>query len=213
MNALTDFLPVLLFFATYFGANFAKGPAAQLADLTLSGFVQGGSIPPDLVSILLASAVAIIAITLQILYKLVMRQKIGPMQWLTFFIFVTFGGATIYFHDDTFIKLKPTVLYWAFAIALLVAQRFAHKNLMQAALASAGIQMSEIHWRRLNYAWMVFFVLMGALNLFVAFRLSRDIWVSFKSFGLTGLTLAFAILQSIFLARFMETDEKSEPLS
>jgi intracellular septation protein len=129
------------------------------------------------------------------------------MQWITFAIFLVFGGATIYFHDDTFIKLKPTVLYWVFAIALLAAERVAGRNLMQAALEPAGIQLTKAHWRRLNYAWMVFFILVGALNLFVAFRLSRDIWVSFKSFGLTGLTLAFAVIQSIFLARFMETDE------
>jgi intracellular septation protein len=207
MKPFADLLPVLLFFASYFASNIWKAPAADLANSVLAPLVRGGSIPADLVSILIASAVAIVAITIQILVKLVRRQKVGPMQWITFAIFLVFGGATIYFHDDTFIKLKPTVLYWVFAIALLAAERFAGRNLMQAALEPAGIQLTKAHWRRLNYAWMVFFILVGALNLFVAFRLSRDIWVSFKSFGLTGLTLAFAVIQSIFLARFMETDE------
>jgi intracellular septation protein len=207
VKPFADLLPVLLFFAAYFASNFWHGAAVRLADQWLSPLVRGGSIPDDLVSILIASALAIIAITLQIAYRLMRRHKVGPMQWLTFAIFLIFGGATIYFHDDTFIKLKPTVLYWVFAIALFTAQRFAHRNLMQAALEPAGIHLSEAHWRRLNYAWMIFFVLVGALNLFVAFRLSRDIWVSFKSFGLTGLTMAFAILQSIVLARFIETDE------
>jgi intracellular septation protein len=207
VKPFADLLPVLLFFSAYFASNFWHSSAVRLADQWLSPLVRGGSIPDDLVSILIASALAIIAITLQIGYKLIRRHKVGPMQWLTFAIFLIFGGATIYFHDDTFIKLKPTVLYWVFAIALFIAQRFARRNLMQAALEPAGIHLTEPHWRRLNYAWMIFFVLVGALNLFVAFRLSRDIWVSFKSFGLTGLTLAFAVLQSIVLARFMETDD------
>ncbi len=207
MKPFADLLPVLLFFATYFASNLWHNVAASIADRTLLPLVQGGTIPSDLVSILLASAVAIIAVTLQVAVKLVRRQKVGPMQWLTFAVFLIFGGATIYFHDDTFIKLKPTVLYWVFAVALLLTQRFAGRNLMQAALAPAGIVLSDLHWRRLNYAWMVFFVLVGALNLYVAFRMSRDVWVSFKSFGLTGLTIAFAVIQSIFLARYMETDE------
>jgi intracellular septation protein len=207
VKPFADLLPVLLFFATYFASNLWHNVAASIADRTLLPLVQGGTIPSDLVSILLASAVAIIAVTLQVAVKLVRRQKVGPMQWLTFAVFLIFGGATIYFHDDTFIKLKPTVLYWVFAVALLLTQRFAGRNLMQAALAPAGIVLSDLHWRRLNYAWMVFFVLVGALNLYVAFRMSRDVWVSFKSFGLTGLTIAFAVIQSIFLARYMETDE------
>jgi intracellular septation protein len=207
VKPFADLLPVLLFFATYFASNLWHNAAAAIADRALTPLVQGGAIPADLVSILLASAVAIIAVTLQVVFKLLRRQKVGPMQWLTFAVFLIFGGATIYFHDDTFIKLKPTVLYWVFALALYIAQRFARRNLMQAALAPAGIVLTELHWRRLNYAWMVFFLVVGALNLYVAFHMSRDIWVSFKSFGLTGLTIAFAVIQSIFLARFMETDE------
>ena len=207
MKPVADLLPVLLFFATYFASNLWHNTATAIADRTLTPLVQGGAIPADLVSILLASAVAILAITLQVATKLVRRQKVGVMQWLTFAVFLTFGGATIYFHDDTFIKLKPTVLYWVFAVALYIAQRFAKRNLMQSALAPAGIVLTDLHWRRLNYAWMAFFLLVGGLNLYVAFNLSRDVWVSFKSFGLTGLTIGFAVIQSIFLARFMETDE------
>jgi intracellular septation protein len=207
VKPFADFLPVLVFFASYFSANTWPDIARRIAGDWLSALVQGGTIPNDLVSILLASAAAIVVITVQIAVKLLLRRTIGPLQWVTFAIFVVFGGATIYFHDDTFIKWKPTVLYWLFATALVVADRFAGRNLMRAVIEPAGVMMAEPLWRRLNYAWAIFFVVVGALNLFVAFHLSRDVWVSFKSFGLTGLTFAFAIGQSFFLARHMPADE------
>jgi intracellular septation protein len=207
VKPFTDFLPVLVFFLSYFSANTWPEGARRIADTWLSALVQGGAIPKDLVSILIASAAAILVITTQIAIKLATRRPIGPLQWMTFGIFVVFGGATIYFHDDTFIKWKPTVLYWLFATALVGADRFAGRNLMRSVIEPAGVSMSDPLWRRLNFAWAAFFIVVGALNLFVAFRMSRDVWVSFKSFGLTGLTFAFAIVQSFFLARHMPPDE------
>jgi intracellular septation protein len=207
VKPFSDLLPVLVFFLSYFGANTWPEAARRIADTWLSALVQGGAIPNDLVSILIASAAAILVITAQIAFKLATKRKIGPLQWVTFAIFVVFGGATIYFHDDTFIKWKPTVLYWLFAAALLGADRFAGRNLMRSVIEPAGVSMPDPLWRRLNFAWAAFFIVVGALNLFVAFRMSRDVWVSFKSFGLTGLTFAFAIAQSFFLARHMPSDE------
>jgi intracellular septation protein len=207
VKPFADLFPVLVFFLTYFSANTWPEAARRIADAWLVTLVQGGAIRNDLVSILLASAAAILVITAQITIKLCLRRRIGPMQWLTFVIFVLFGGATIYFQDDTFIKWKPTVLYWSFAAGLIVAERFAHKNLMRSVIEPAGVSMPEPLWRKLNFAWAIFFLFVGGLNLFVAFHLSRDVWVSFKSFGLTGLTFAFAIGQSFFLAKHMASDE------
>jgi len=206
MKLLTDFLPVLLFFITYFLGNAAPQKAHQIATTLLSGLVRDGAIPVELASILLASAVAIVAITVQIVFMLARRQKIGAVQWVTFVIFLLFGGATIYFHNDAFIKWKPTVLYWLFAVVLFVSSTFLKRNLIRVAMEANGLRLPEAIWYRLNLSWIAFFALTGLLNLYVAFHLSRNIWVSFKSFGLTGLTLIFVIGQSLLLARHIDSE-------
>ena len=206
MKLLADFLPVLLFFITYFLGNAAPQRAHQIATALLSGLVKDGAIPVDLASILLASAVAIVAITVQIAYMLARRRKIGTVQWVTFVIFLIFGGATIYFHNDAFIKWKPTVLYWLFALVLLISSVFLKRNLIRAAMEVNGVHLPEPIWHYLNLSWIAFFALTGLLNLYVAFHLSRNIWVSFKSFGLTALTLIFVVGQSLFLARHLEPE-------
>jgi intracellular septation protein len=208
MKFLGDFLPVLLFFATYFLGESAPEKAHSVALNLLGGLSRDGSIPPELSSILLASAVAIVAITVQILRLLARRKHVSPMLWTSFVIFLVFGGATIYFHNDAFIKWKPTVLYWIFGIALFVSDVFMRRNLIRAMIEPNGVAMPDALWRRLNWAWIAFFWAVGVVNLYVAFTLSRSIWVSFKSFGLTGLTLLFIVVQSVFLARHMTIDEE-----
>jgi intracellular septation protein len=209
MKFLSDFLAVLLFFVAYFAGNAAPERAYSLASDLLGPIVRGGTIPPDLAPILLASAVAMVTITLQIAYLLVRRRHIGIAQWTSFVVFLVFGGATIYFHDDVFIKWKPTVLYWLFALVLLLSNLVWRRNLVRAMLEPAGMRLPAPIWWRLNLAWVGFFALVGMLNLYVAFHLSRDIWVSFKSIGLTCLTLGFVVVQSLFLMRYLEHDGES----
>jgi intracellular septation protein len=206
MKFLVDFLPVLLFFAAYFLGEAAPDRAHSMAMNLLGGVVRDGTIPPELSAILLASAVAILAISVQILVLLVRRRRVSPMLWTSFAIFLVFGGATIYFHNDAFIKWKPTVLYWIFGVALLVSDLIMHRNLIRTMIEPNGIRMPDRLWQRLNFAWIAFFWAVGFVNLYVAFHLSRSVWVSFKSFGLTGLTLVFVIAQSVFLARHVVED-------
>lgn len=215
MNFLADFLPVLLFFLTYFVGEAAPARAHDIAMALLGGVVRGGTIPVELASILLASAVAIVTVLVQISLRLLRRQRVSPVLWLSAAIFVVFGGATIYFHDDTFIKWKPTVLYWLFAAGLLVSEIGLGRNLIRHMMEPSGLRLPDGHWRRLNLAWVAFFVATGALNLYVAFNLSRSVWVSFKSFGLTLLTFVFVLLQGLVLSRYFQeepavvTEEKS----
>ena len=119
------------------------------------------------------------------------------------------GGATIYFHDDNFIKWKPTILYWAFALVLLVGQVFMKKNLMRSAMEKT-MKLPEAIWPRLNYAWMWFFFAMGLLNLFVAFVVFKGntgAWVSFKLFGFTGIFFAFVVGQTLLLSKHIIEEE------
>jgi intracellular septation protein len=105
--------------------------------------------------------------------------------------------------DETFIKWKPTVLYWLFGVALLVAAHGFGKNLIRA-MMGAQISLPERVWGRLNHSWAGFFAVMGVLNLYVAYHYPTDIWVDFKLFGGTGLMLLFVLGQAVMLTRYVE---------
>jgi intracellular septation protein len=160
--------------------------------------------------ILLATAVTILATIAQITLLLVRRQPVDNMLWVSLVIIVFFGGATIYFHDEQFIKLKPTVLYWFFAIALLVSPFLFKKNLIKS-MMSQQLELPDPVWTQLNFAWAGFFSLMGLLNLYIAFNYPLEFWVNFKLFGFIGLMIVFVVIQSIYLSRYIkETEQESE---
>jgi intracellular septation protein len=125
------------------------------------------------------------------------------MLWASLAIIVVFGGATLLLQDETFIKWKPTVLYWLFGGVLAGAMLGFRKNLIRG-LLSEQMQLPEPVWSRLNWSWVGFFVFMGALNLYVAYNYSTDLWVNFKVFGGIGLMVAFVVAQSLLLARHMQ---------
>lgn len=174
MKFLFDLFPVILFFAAF-----------------------------KLFDIYVATAVAIAATFLQIGWLKWKRRKVDTMMWVTLIIIVVFGGATLALHDETFIKWKPTVLYWLFGAVLGAAELLFRKNLIRAMLGEQ-VRLPDAAWTRLNWSWAGFFVFMGAANLYVAFNFSTDTWVNFKLFGGMGLMLLFVVLQAAFLARHIE---------
>ncbi len=152
-----------------------------------------------------ATGVAIVATFAQIIWVWLKHRKVDTMLWVSLAIITVFGGMTLIFHDETFIKWKPTVLYWSFALALAGSALFLKKNLIRVLLAEQ-IELPEAIWGQLNWAWVGFFVFMGVANLAVAFAfgLSTDDWVNFKLFGGIGLMLVFTIIQGLLLSKYIE---------
>ena len=204
MKFLVDLFPVILFFGIFkWGENNLEA-AQGLVHQYLSGLISSGA--PESLSqapIMLATAVAILASIVQIAFLLARRRKVEPMMWISLAIIVVFGGATIYFQNETFIKWKPTVLYWAFGAALLGSQVLLGKNLIKL-LMGKQIELPEPVWHKLNLSWAGFFIFMGMVNLFVAYSYPTATWVSFKLFGFTGLMVAFVIGQSFFLSKHIK---------
>lgn len=156
--------------------------------------------------IYVATGVAIVATFAQVGWLKIRGKKVEPMLWVSLAIIVVFGGATLFLQDETFIKWKPTVLYWMFALTLSVSQFFFRRNLMRSVMG-AQLQLPDAAWVRLLWSWVGFFSLMGVLNLYVAFNYSTDEWVNFKLFGGMGLMLLFVIAQAMFLAKYMQQEE------
>lgn len=208
MKFIFDLFPVILFFGAFKWGEAHGGAAQTFVSHYLSALVSGGAVTPAQAPILLATAVAIVATLAQVGWLLMRRKHVDGMLWMSLAIIVIFGGATIYFHDENFIKWKPTVLYWFFGLTLLGTNALAGKNLMRSMMGKQ-IALPDVIWNRLNLAWSVFFLVLGCVNLYVAFHFSTEVWVNFKLFGFMGLMVLFIIGQSLVLSRHME-DQRSD---
>jgi len=180
MKFLFDFFPVILFFIAF-----------KIADIYV------------------ATAVAIAATFVQVGWLKLRGKRVEVMLWASLAIIAVFGGATLLLQDETFIKWKPTVLYWLFGAVLAIAALLG-RNLIRVML-SEQVQLPDPIWSRLNWSWTGFFAFMGALNLYVAYNYSTEHWVNFKLFGGMGLMLLFVVAQAMVLSRFIEEkDEQRE---
>ena len=208
MKFLFDLFPLIAFFAAFKLGGMYEAATHDFVQQCLSGFVSGGLIKADQAPWILATLVGIIATACQVSYLLLRGRKVDGMLWLSLFIFVVFGGASIYLHDDFFLKWKPTLIYWLSGLALLIAHVGFKKNLIRKTM-EAQVQLPEVVWNQLLAAWIIFFGAIGALNLFVAFVLYKGdmaAWVSFKAFGATGIFFAFIVAQTLFLAKHIKED-------
>lgn len=203
MKLLFDFLPILLFFGTFKYAESHAGWAAEFATRHFGGIVAGGSVQPAQAPVLLATVVVILATLAQVAYLKARGRRVDTMLWVSLGLVVVLGGATVYFQSETFIKWKPSVLYWAMGLALWLWPLFTGRNLLRLLLGEQ-MQLPAKVWHRLNFAWVAFFAGMGLLNLWVAYSFSTDTWVNFKLFGGIGLMLLFTLAQGLVLARYLE---------
>jgi len=181
MKLLLDFFPIILFFAAF---KFA--------------------------GIYVATGVAMAATIIQIAWLRHSTGKVEPMQWVSLAVIVLFGGATIALHNESFIKWKPTVLYWLMGGTLAAGQLVFRKNLLKTLMGSQ-LELPEAAWRVTNWSWILFFAVMGVLNLWVAFNFDTDTWVNFKLFGGMGLMILFILGQAVYLGRHMKAEELHKP--
>lgn len=196
---LFDLFPIIIFFIAYkLGDANAEATRAFMASVGLPQPVG----PLEKPGIYLATLIAIIASFGQIAWVKLRGNKVETMMWVSLGIIVVFGGATLWLHDESFIKWKPTVLYWIFAGIIFGAAAFG-RNIIKS-LMTSQMELPDAAWGRLNASWGGFFAFMGLANLYVAFTFSTDTWVNFKLFGSLGLMLIFVIGQSMMLTKYLD---------
>lgn len=203
MKLLFDLFPVILFFATF---KYGESHAAELARYLQQSF--GGEFDPSQAPILAATVVAILASIVQVGITLAKGKRPEVMHWISLGIIVVFGSLTIWLHNEMFIKWKPTILYWVFA-AILVFGTLTGKNFM-IKLMGKSIQLPMRAWDAMQKAWIVFFSLVGGLNLVVAYLFETATWVNFKLFGLLGLTLMFTLGIGVWVAKLTQNNENND---
>jgi len=180
MKMLIDFLPVVLFFAVY-----------------------------KTVDIYLATAVLIIASAVQTVGVRLWKGKFEQSHVITLILVAAFGGLTLLLHDEMFIKWKPSVINWLFGTVFLGSMWIGKKPIIQRMLGGQ-VELPAVVWTKLNVAWSIFFVALGFINLYVVYNFDTDTWVNFKLFGLMGLTIIFIIGQSLYMAKYISSDEEGD---
>ena len=157
---------------------------------------------------MLATLVVIGATLAQVAWLRLRRRKVDLMLWVSLVLVVVLGGATIWLRSETFIKWKPSVLYWTMGVAFWASQALFGRNLLRLLLGEQ-LTLPDAVWRNLNFAWVAFFAMMGLLNLWVAYSFDTDTWVNFKLFGGLGLMLLFTLAQGFYLSRHLPDDAAS----
>ena len=211
MKILLDFLPILLFFGTFKYTESHKEWAAAFATEHLGFLVAGGVVGSTEAPVMLATVVVVIASLAQVGWLKARGKKVDLMLWISLALVVVLGGLTVWLHSETFIKWKPTGLYWAMGLSFLVSQTLLGKNLLKLMIGEQ-LQLPEPVWKRLGLAWVVFFAAMGVINLWVAYNFSTAAWVNFKLFGGIGLMLLFTLAQGVYINRHLpQTRPDDEP--
>ncbi|CAK0765711.1 putative intracellular septation protein A [Gammaproteobacteria bacterium] len=180
MKLLYDFFPVLLFFVSY-----------------------------KFYGIYTATKVAMVAALLQTTGYWLRHRHFETVHLVTLGMILVLGGATLFFHNPVFIKWKPTVVNWLFAGAFLGSHWVGEKTIVERML-NTQVDLPGFVWIRLNLAWVVFFILSGIINLYVAYNFAEDTWVNFKLFGMLGLTIAFIFLQTFYISRYIKEDPQNQ---
>lgn len=177
MKLLFDLFPVILFFIAY-----------------------------KMYGIYTATAVIIVASALQIGYVYLRHKRVEKMHVITFALILVLGGLTLVLQDEAFIKWKPTIVNWGFALVFLGSHYIGQKPIVERMMGQA-IRLPAQIWIRLSWLWIGFFILSGVVNLYVAYQYDTDTWVNFKLFGLMGMTLVFIVLQGLYISRYMEESD------
>ena len=178
MKQFFDFIPLLVFFAVY-----------------------------KFYDIYTATAALMVVTVLQIAITWFTLRKLEKMHLITLAMVLVFGGFTLFFHDDAFIKWKVTVINLLFSAALLVSQFVLKKPLIKQMLGKE-MQLPDAIWNRVNLAWAGFFAVAAATNTYIAFHLPQEVWVNFKVFGLLGMTLLFTVATVFYLYRHLPAEQE-----
>lgn len=178
MNQFFEFFPILLFFLTY-----------------------------KFYDIYVATGVVIAATLVQVVYSWFRHKTVGTMQWVTLVLMIVMGSATIYLHDEQFIKWKLSIVEWLFGLVFLGSQFIGKKPVIERML-SGSLTLPTVIWKRLNLMWAIFFIGVGFINVYVMYNYTTDDWVTFKTFGVPGLMIMFILVQMALIYKHIpETKE------
>lgn len=174
MKILFDFLPIFVFFISY-----------------------------KFYGIYIATILILLVTLAQTGFMWFKHKKIELNHLITMVLVIVLGLATIFLRNELFIKWKPTAIYWVFAVLFFGSQFVGKKSFLEL-MVGQKVALPSHAWRVLSMSWTIFFLIMGIVNLYVAYNFSTDVWVNFKLFGSLGATIVFVILQSFYMGKYLK---------
>lgn len=180
MQLLSDFFPLIVFFAAY-----------SVYDLYV------------------ATAAIMVAMALQIAYQWLRHRKVNKMLLISGGLVLVFGGITLVLRNPLFIQWKVTVVNWLFAVSFFGSQLFGDKTFTERLMGHA-VQLERSMWRQLNSLWVANFAVLGALNLYVMYHYDEQTWVYFKTWGMIGLSLLMAVGQALWISSRASNEETDQ---
>ncbi|MDB6097278.1 MAG: intracellular septation protein [Francisellaceae bacterium] len=178
LKVLSEFFPIILFFISF-----------------KVGGIYG------------ATVTAMAACLIQVIWGRVKKGHFEKLPLISLFLICVFGGATLFFKNEWFIKLKPTALYWILSLAFIINHLIGRQTIAETMMGK-NISLPQPVWSRLNMSWGVFFLIMGILNLVIVYQFDTQTWVNFKLFGTLILTLIFVVGQGFFISKHLELNKK-----
>ncbi len=196
MQQLAELIPIALFFTVFF----MKGETIEFA-----GFHH------EFDGIYSATAVLIAATTIQVLLTWIITKRVEKRLLLLFVVVLVTGGLTLILQNKIFIQWKPTIFNWALALVFMGAKFVGDgRNILQRTLG-AQLQLPPDIWSRLNLIWVVYFIVVGALNLVVAYQFSEEAWVSYKLYSAIGFTIALSAITALIVSPHIQEDDNQTP--
>jgi intracellular septation protein len=182
MNIFFDFFPIILFFLAY-----------------------------KFYGIFLATAVAMLASVIQIGLCAWLYHKVEKSYLLSMACIMLMGGATLFLRNPIFIMWKPSIIYWGLSLAFMLSHYFGKQKLAQRILNERVLLPKRI-WARINSFFSFFFLLMGSINLYVAYHYSENTWVNYKLFGSLGLTFVFILILALYISKYGQEKSLLPPI-
>ena len=152
-----------------------------------------------------------VATFIQVAVYWLLYKKFEKMHLITFVVVVIFGALTIYFQDERFIKWKPTIVNWCFALVFIGSHFIGDKTLFQRMINMADnkLNLPDHVWRRVNISWGYFFIFLGFVNLYVAYTFDTEFWVNFKAWGMTLINIVFLIGIYLYMYKYIKEEEET----
>lgn len=195
MQQLVELIPLILFFTVFFN----KGETIEI-----------GSWTHELDGIYSATAVLMIATVIQVALTWLFTKRLEKRVLLLFAVVMVMGALTLILHNKLFIQWKPTIFNWAMALAL-IGSRFIGdgRNIPERTIGSQ-LTLPKHVWARLNRIWIIYFFVLGALNLYVAYGFSEETWVTYKLYSAIGFSLFLMVVTTLILAPHLKEQEKQD---
>ena len=193
MKQFIDYIPLLVFFSVWAMDERVINVAGY--DHTFGGMFSAAEF-------LLAASVLVYG------SLFVYQKRLDKFQWITLAAVILFCIPTIIFKNIVFLKWKAPIVNWIFASIFLASRYFGDKPAIEHMMGHAVTAPKEV-WYKLNTMWVFYFIVLGAINLIVAFTLSEELWIKFKVFGNLILTFGFVFVQMPILAKYIEVEDEA----